>query len=63
MGSEVAKNIEMCWGDAKLKETADGKEYLELIKEKPKQEPVQTAAISRKCHLKCLPLMDQKKIL
>jgi len=22
---------DMCWGDVKLKETADGKEYLELI--------------------------------
>ena len=26
----AAKNIETCWGDVKLKETADGKEYLEF---------------------------------
>ena len=32
MGSEAAKNIEMCWGDVKLKETADAKEYLEFNK-------------------------------
>ena len=36
----------MCWGDVKLKEEADGKEYLEFNKNKPKQKPVQTAAIS-----------------
>ena len=32
------------------------------MKDKPKQEPVQTAAISEQCRLKCLPLMYQKKI-
>ena len=36
----------MCWGDVKLKETADGKEYWNLMKDKPKHEPVKTSAIS-----------------
>jgi len=30
LASEAAKNIETCWSDVKLKETADGKEYLEF---------------------------------
>ena len=58
------EHTDMCWGDVKLKETADGKEYLEFNeRQTKKQEPVQTAAISGQWRLKCLPLMDQKKIL
>ena len=32
-----------------------------LMKDKPKQEPIQGAVISGQCRLKCLPLMDQKR--
>ena len=53
---------DMCWGDVNLKETAD-RNIWNLMKDIPKQEPVQTATISGQCCLKCLPLMHQKKIL
>ena len=52
---------EMCCGDVKLKETADGEDYLEFNERQTKQEPAQTAAMSKQCRLKFLPPMDQKK--
>jgi len=33
------------------------------MKDKPRQEPVQTAVMSGQCRLKCLLPIDQKKIL
>ena len=52
---------DMYWGDEKLKETADGEEYLEFNERQIEQVPVQTAAMSRQFRLKCLSPMDQKK--
>ena len=49
---------DMCWGDVNLKETAGGKEYLEF-----NDRQTQTRTSSGECHLKYLPLLDQKKIL
>ena len=54
---------DMCWGDAKLYETADGKEYLEFNERQTKTKTGSDCRDTGQCRPKCLPLMGEKKIL
>ena len=54
----------MCWGDVKLKETADGKEYLEFNERQTKIRTGSDCRDAREMPPKMFATsMDQKKIL